>query len=61
MFIMLIIIVCELLFTKSCLMTCVAHSETDFCTVLFYSLRDVRLEQPVDTNCCLRERVVINE
>lgn len=40
---MLIVIVCELLFTKSCLMTFVAHGKTDFCTVLFYSLRDVRM------------------
>lgn len=36
--------VCEVLFTESCLMF-VAHSKNDdddFCTIVFYSLRDVR-------------------
>lgn len=59
MFIVLIIVVCELLFTESCLMIFVAHSKTDF--VPFYFIHCETLEQHVDTNCCLRENLVIKK
>lgn len=52
------VVVCELLFTKSCLMRFVAHSKIDF-FVLFYFIHCATLESTVGTNCCLKKNLVI--
>ena len=54
----MLIVVCELLLTVSCVLTSVAHSIDFF---LYCFIHCETLERPVDTNCCLRESLVIKE